>query len=894
MIFSPPPKGGLLSWYYGHLAKELAFLPPLPGVALLPVDARTFQPLHPEDSDKVNIGIYLPESFEISEAVLSGGFHWDLLIVPLYWLEYQLRIRGVTRVLTIPPGWEPVDFPEHGCGFEKPQRYRVAVSGEFSYQHGSDLALIALRTFLQRHRDAELVCSWELRAESLAEIARYSQGIQVKNLVPWQTDTLLSCNGVAPGQMVSVPPGTIQPSDADLYIAPMRVPAVLDPDLRRFVAAGKTVIAPNDNASPQGALEFEMDEFPATPILAPDQLTIWREVDPGWLIDSLEAHYIRWSAGFRQGSTAGGAGQPSWRDQAGQLLKAARESCQGRTLPAMAPYHWNKRGLVLGELGAYQSAHEHYQQALALNPHNPETYNCIGNLLDAQGEYQAAIDSFDRALLCDRKFLAALFNKANALKQLGKLAEATDLYQQVLSLEPRFVSGWLNLGVVYGLQEQLEQSELCFRKVIELDPVHTDALLFLGNQLMGQKRFDEAQSCFLKIISVEPDHYLAYNSSGIVWLSTLEPEKAYHALSQALMLKPDLTSAMCNIGTACRDMERLDEAVFWFRKALTFNPDDADAHWNLSLALLHRGDYHEGWLEYEWRFKKSEQIQIPRHNIPRWCGDEPLGGRSILLQAEQGYGDTIQFVRYAKLIAAHGAQVIVECQDDNLKPLLAEQPYIARCFSWSDRFPIQADYSCPLMSLPHLLQTDVVTIPFPEQYLAVPPEKVQQFQSVLDKRLPMGTLRVGIAWDGRKTFRNDHRSCRLADLRQLLSVEGISFVSIQKDIESSVGEEFQQHGITSLSSCIHDFSDTAALIKNLDLVIAVDTSVAHLAGALGIPVWIMLKTGPDWRWLHNRSDSPWYDAARLFRQQTAGNWSSVLLEIVDKIKSIDFCQQKKI
>lgn len=888
MIFSPPQKEGLLSWYYGHLVKELAFLPPLPGVALLPVDSQTFQPLHPEDSAEVNIGVYLPESFEITEVVSSGEFHWDLLIVPLYWLEYQLRIRGVTRVLTIPPGWESGGLPEQGSGHEECPRYRVAVSGLFSYRQGSDLALTALRSFLQRHQDAELVCSWEFTTESLKEISRYSHKIQAVDTVPWQTDLFLSRNGVAPGQVLFAPPGTLQPSDADLYIAPMRVPAVLAPDLRRFIAAGKAVIAPNDNASPLGMLELEMDEFPAAPILAPDQLTIWREGDPGWLIDSLEAHYTRWSAGYRQGASS--AGQPGWRDRAEQLMKAAGDSCLGRPLPALTPYCWNKRGVVLGELGEYQAAHKQYQQALALNPHNPETHNCIGNLFDAQGEFQEAINSFDRALLCDRRFMAALFNKANALKQLGKFEEATELYQQVLSFDPRFITGWLNLGVAYGLQEQLEQSELCFRKVIELDPVHTDALLFLGNQLMGQKRFEEAQSCFFKIISVEPEHYLAYNSSGIVWLSTMEPEKAYHALSRALMLKPDLTSAMCNIGTACRDMERLDEAVFWFRKALTYNPDDADAHWNLSLALLHRGDYREGWLEYEWRFKKSEQIQIPRHDIPLWCGDQSLVGRSILLQAEQGYGDTIQFTRYAKLVADYGAQVIVECQDDNLKPLLAEQPYITRCFSWSDRSPVQADFSCPLMSLPHLLQTDLSTIPFPEGYLSVSPEKIQQFRYVLDKHLPAGSFRVGIAWDGRKTFRNDHRSCRLADLRQLLSVDRARFVSIQKDMDPNVVEELQQHGITSLSNYIHDFSDTAALIKNLDLVIAVDTSVAHLAGALGVPVWIMLKTGPDWRWLHNRCDSPWYEAARLFRQQTAGNWSSVLLEIVDKIKLIDFCQ----
>ncbi len=887
MIFSAPEPDTRLAWYYGQLVKQLADLAPLPGIALLPVDEQTFKPRHPNDVSTINIGVYLPERFEITEACLNHNSAWDLIVVPLYWLEYQLRVRGVSRVLTIPPGWDEAGQQSEGHNSVN-SVFRIAVSGCFSLQNGADLALAAIRTFMQHHQDCELVCGWELSSRSLAELS-VAKEIDVAGIHPWQSQMLLEQNGLDLAKVSFVKSSEIRPMTADLYLAAARVPAVLDPELRRFVAAGQPVVATTDCRAPSGS-----DAWPISvvhgrlPMLAPAGLTVWLGPDIGQILQQIEAAFEGWrSSDCTLQRPQQAPCLRSWKEAAGSLQGVAVEFLeQGRLeSQAVTPCLWNKRGVALAELHMFDAAHQQFQQSLALAPLNPETYNCIGNLLDKQGRYQEAVYCFDKAVLLNPEFAAAFFNKGNALKNLEQLVGAADQYRKALAIDPQFADGWLNLGVACGLQDLLDEAESCFLKAIELNPDHTDAMLLLGNQLMGQKRFEEAIGLFEKIAVCDRNHYLAYNSLGIAWLSVMEPEKAYQALSAALGIKPDLSSAICNIGTACRDMERLDESVDWFRLALSHEPNDADTHWNLALSLLHRGDYHEGWKEYEWRFRKSDPIKIPNHAIPLWDGS-PLNGRTILLQAEQGYGDTIQFMRYAQVVATLGGKVVVECQDNNIKPLVKQVQGVCDCVSWTDE-PVAADLKFPLMSLPCLLKTELATIPLSGGYLTIKKQESDRFRNLLASCLPTTALRIGLAWDGRKTFRNDRRSCTLNDLAPIFSCPGIGFVSLQKDAGSTSDlAMLEKYGIINIAGHLETFADTAALIACLDLVVCVDTSVAHLAGALGVPTWVLLKVGPDWRWLNNRDESPWYDSVSLFRQVESGDWKPVIAAIHKKITEL--------
>ncbi|MDK9719190.1 MAG: tetratricopeptide repeat protein, partial [Trichlorobacter sp.] len=700
---------------------------------------------------------------------------------------------------------------------------------------------------------------------------------------------LLEQNGVDLARVSFVACADILPTTADVYLAPARVPAVLDPVLRRFVAAARPVVATMDSsAPPDPAISPTSVLLGRLPMLAPDLLTVWLEPDMELILHQLEVAFKAWRSPDdtlqRQQQTPC---LQSWKKAASCLQAVAVKFLKQGSLqsPAVTPSLWNKRGVVLAELKMFDASHLQFQKSLASAPLNPETYNCIGNLLDKQGRYQEAIFCFDKAVLLNPAFAAAFFNKGNALKNLGQLPEAADQYRKALTLDPQLADGWLNLGVANGLQEHIGEAETCFLKAIELNSDHTDAMLLLGNQLMGQKRFEEAIGLFERIIACDRSHYLAYNSLGIAWLSVMESGKAYQALSEALRIKPDLSSAICNIGTACRDMEQLDESVDWFRLALKYEPNDADTHWNLALSLLHRGDYREGWKEYEWRFSKSDPIKIPNHAIPLWDGS-PLNGQTILLQSEQGYGDTIQFMRYAQVVAELGGKVIVECQDNNIKPIVKQLQGIYDCTSWTDE-PVAADVKFPLMSLPYLLKTDTVTIPKAGGYLSVADQGKARFKKLLDSCVASDCLRIGLAWDGRKTFRNDRRSCTLNDMEPLLGTPGTSFVSLQKEVGNAADLiMLEKYGVARVADNLDTFYDTASLIAGLDLVVSVDTSVAHLAGALGINTWVMLKVGPDWRWLDGRDDSPWYSSVRLFRQVESGDWKPVIAAVHKKMTDL--------
>lgn len=875
MIFSLPVNNNGLYTYYRNLVEMVASHPPIELVSLLPIDSDTFQPHSSADCSSVNIGVYIPENGQITSACLNPSFKWDMIVVPSYWLEYQLKIRGISNVVTVLPGCAVV--PASTVTERSPDgRFVVASNGRFSLHQGNDLLLAVMRQFMADHADCWFACDWELTSKELDEV-RHSPHCDLEGCVPWDLPGLLVHNGIDPARIV-VPAAVKQEvgggwglvASSDVYVSSARVLLGTDVTFTVFSAAGKP------------ALSFE--PLDGVPVLAPDGTTVWFEPAVSVVLERLEFAYKCWS----EGKAIAPVQLRSWSEAADELYRLSAR-CRSEKFPAVNPlvsvFTLNKRGAVLASLALYDAALDNYHKALALEPLNPETFNCIGNLMDVQEKFQDAILYFDKAISLDRRFVAAYFNKATTLKQMQCLDDAIDTYQSALQIDPRFGMGWLNMAIAFALNNQLEKADECFRKTLELEPENTDALFLWGNQLLGQQELEKALECYERVLALEPDHYLTCNSMGIAYLTLMEAEKAYNILRKVLLIKPDMTSAMTNIGTACRDMDRLDEAVSWYDRALAIEPDDPDTHWNLALALLHQGEYERGWQEYEWRFQKSDKIAIRPSSLPLWDGSD-LQGKTIVIQAEQGYGDTIQFMRYALLVASGNNSVILECQDNAVKPLVDLLPRPMHAISCLENQPA-ADVRIPLLSLPLIFKTRLDSIPFPDGYLTPPADQIAHWRRMIDNFAVPGDLRIGFVWDGRKTFRNDKRSIPLEKLTPLFGLDGVAFISLQK------GEQSQQlkplcatYRILDISEQLMSFADTAALIAGLDLAICVDTSVAHLAAAVGCPTWVMLKVGPDWRWLEQRTDSPWYSSVRLYRQQRDGQWDGIVEQICSDVKKM--------
>jgi len=411
-------------------------------------------------------------------------------------------------------------------------------------------------------------------------------------------------------------------------------------------------------------------------------------------------------------------------------------------------------------------------------------------------------------------------------------------------------------------------------------------------------RYDEALRDFERALASEPDNAEALTNRGVVLHDlarsyraadheraidepgvTLQKlrriEQALASHDAALASRPDYPEALANRGVALYDLKRFDEALASYDQAIALRPDFADAHFLKGLASLVTGDFERGWIEYEWR-RKAPSLKNTKRDFtqPRWLGGEDIAGKTILLHSEQGFGDSIQFCRYVPLVEARGARVVMEVQEP-LFELMTDLAGAAQIISSGDPLP-DFDFHCPFPSLPLAFETRLDTIPANVPYLSVPEQAAEDWRDLLGEKR---ALRVGLAWAGNaKHVRDQERSMQLCDLLPLFGI-GAAFVRLQKDIRAADAEMLENCGMLRFGDEPTDFSDTAALISQLDLVISVDTSVAHLAGALGKPVWILLTHAPDWRWLLDRHDSPWYPTARLFRQQETREWRSVATQV---------------
>ena len=463
--------------------------------------------------------------------------------------------------------------------------------------------------------------------------------------------------------------------------------------------------------------------------------------------------------------------------------------------------------------------------------------------------------------------------------QAGDRAGALRVYREVVEIEPSVVAAWQMIGVIHQLEGRIDLAVTSYQQVLALDPDHVEALNNLGVALQSQGNIESALHSLRRALELKPDYADAHSNHGNVLQEQGHLDLAVASYRHALQLRPAYFDALNNLGNALRAQGKLTESVASYERALQVKPDNPQVRMSRALCWLQMGDFERGWPEYEWRLKCKE-FSIPAFRQPLWDGS-PLEGRVILLYADHGLGDSIQFIRYAPLVKARGGRVIVACQQP-LARLLATCPGIDEVFAEGSLLPDFAFYA-PLMSLPRILATSLSSVPAEVPYVTADAALVEQWRCELE---PGGGFRIGIAWQGNPQYRKDHqRSFRLVQLEPLEPrVAGVRLFSLQKGVGTDqiagLGERF---AVSELGSRFTDFMDTAAVMRNLDLVITSDSSLAHLAGAMGVPIWLVLPVAADWRWLTNREDSPWYPTMRLFRQQRWGDWDEVFARMTGEL-----------
>jgi len=532
----------------------------------------------------------------------------------------------------------------------------------------------------------------------------------------------------------------------------------------------------------------------------------------------------------------------------------------------------NNLGATLLEAGKEVQAAEAFRYALVLNPCYAEAHFNLGNALAASGDHPAAILCFDAALRLNADHAKAHLNRGASLTASGDVASAIAGFEAAIRLNPTYAAAHNNLGMALLELGDAEKAASSFRHAIELDPAYAEAHFNLGNALGALHQADPQKTieCFNQSIRIRPNYVKAFQNRGVSQESLGDLAAAAASYREALACDAGCTDALSNLGQVLA-LEGDPQGIAYLEEIVEDEPESPRAHWNLAVALLLHGDYARGWREYEWRWRCKEWPPRPFVQ-PQWKGDD-IAGQTILIHAEQGIGDMLQMSRYLPLVAARGGRVVLEAHP-SLRRLFGEFPGGCSFVEQGSPLP-RFDCHCPVMSLPLAFATTTETIPAPVPFI------------------PHGTglpdaaelITVGLVWSGNPDHPRDRlRSCELREFAALLNVPAVSFISLQKGAAAAQVHDghipfFHPEKIQSAV----DFADTAAIIRSLDLVITVDTAVAHLAASLGKPVWLLLSNLPDWRWgLDTKTDTkttPWYPTARLFRRKFPDGWAAVMQEV---------------
>jgi tetratricopeptide (TPR) repeat protein len=533
-----------------------------------------------------------------------------------------------------------------------------------------------------------------------------------------------------------------------------------------------------------------------------------------------------------------------------------------------------------------------------------------GLALQQRGELREAEKIYARVLKALPDQFDALHLLGTIKLQRGQAGEAHRLISAALKSNPRMTDAWVNLGIALRTLKRDQEALASFDKALAVAPADAGALNERGNALLGLGRPSEALDAFDRALAMAPGHPQAQLNRGIALATLARHQEAVAAFDVAMMASPgnpvlhynrgtslsalgrhaeaiaaydhalasapNHVQALNNRGIALQALNRHHEALASYDRALELKKDYADAHFNRALALLTIGDFRSGLVDYEWRWRRAGMPERRGHGRPLWLGEYPLQRKTILLQAEQGLGDTIQFARYVPLLAKTGANIILELQRE-LVPLLTGLPGASRVLARSDPLPA-FDVHCALGSLPLAFKTEPATIPANTPYLAADDAGLAKWRPRLEA---LARPRVAVAWSGNPQHANDrNRSIRFAELAPLWGLERRSFIGVQRELRDDDAHALAGEGrVLQIGEDLGDFADTAAVLALADLVITVDTSVAHLAGAMGRPVFILLPFSPDWRWGLEGDSTRWYPSARLFRQPAPGDWANVVARV---------------
>jgi tetratricopeptide (TPR) repeat protein len=539
-------------------------------------------------------------------------------------------------------------------------------------------------------------------------------------------------------------------------------------------------------------------------------------------------------------------------------------------------------GVVRGQRGDFPDAIALIKRAMHGAPTSAAMVNDLGMALAGAGRTDEAVAAFSHAIATDSGFIPAYNNLGNSQLALGHADAASEAFRQALALRPDYADAPGNLAAALNARGRSQDALEHARAALALDRNFVEARNSAGLALMRLGRAEEAVDEFRAAVAQRSDYVEALSNLGNALRTLLHDEEAIGVYSRSLELRPRHLPALIGRAAALASLHRTGEAIEGFDAALVVDPGSAEAHFERSMLLLRNGQLSAGWSEYEWRWRKADFTSPARAFVqPQWDGKESLTGRTILLHAEQGFGDTIQFCRYAALVQACGARVVLEVQRP-LATLLCGLASVDAVVAQGDPLPA-FDLHCPLLSLPHALGTTLGTVPAQPSYLDPPADAAAAWA----RRLSTDRAwRVGLAWAGRRTHAYDRaRSVALDQLQDLLDVPGVSFYSLHHELgEQDAQRAAAAPNLVHFGDELAGFDSAAGLAAQLDLVISVDTSLAHLAGALGRPLWLLLAYTPDWRWMLDRDDSPWYPTARLFRQRSPGVWGEVLARVTDELR----------
>jgi len=540
-----------------------------------------------------------------------------------------------------------------------------------------------------------------------------------------------------------------------------------------------------------------------------------------------------------------------------------------------------EEGAALQRQGRLADAEKVYARILKTLPSQFETLQLLAEIKMQRGKPGEALRLMTAAVAARPDVVDARVHLGHVLRALKRDADALASYDKALALDPRNAEALGNRGdILLALGRPAEALD-CFEKILGLSPGHPMARANRGVAFAALGRHEEALVEFEAAMAAAANPMTAYNY-GKTLAELGRYADAVAAFERALAFVADHVDAWNGRGASLSALNRHADAIASFDRALAVDPDNANAHFNRALALLAIGDYPAGLADYEWRWKRSGAEGTQQNfRRPLWRGEYPLQRRTILLHAEQGLGDTVQFVRYAATLARSGAKVVLEVHKE-LRPLLSRLPGCEATIGLGDARPA-FDVHCPLGTLPLALKTQFSTVPAEIPYLFAEPACVERWRPRLEA---FGPRRVALVWAGNAAHANDrHRSIPLAALQSLWTVGGATFISLQRDLRPGDTEILAGSSVFHLGAELADFDDTAAVLALCDLVVAVDTSVAHLAAAMGRPVWVLLPFYSDWRWTAAGDSSPWYPAARLFRQPAPGDWDSVVARVKTALAS---------